>query len=244
MSAPTVTSRRADIDLGALRKRAAESIQHPLTRVLLVLTFTTGLVDAVSFLGLGRVFTANMTGNVAFLSFGIAGAGGLSVVAPLVSVCAFVVGARTGGVLAAKLAGRYPDYVARALAIEICLLGAAAILVAVIDIRLDHVSAYTVIATLALAMGMRTATTRQLNVPDLLTTILTRTLTGLVADGPLLGPSRQRSIRRTAVVLAFAMGALAGALLVNTSIVLPLALASALALAVRLTYVPGARRGD
>ena len=43
--------------------RAPRSIQHPLARALLVLTFTTGLVDAVSYLGLGHVFTANMTGT-------------------------------------------------------------------------------------------------------------------------------------------------------------------------------------
>ena len=45
----------------------------PLPRVLIVLTVTTGLVDAVSVLGLGRVFTANMPGNVVFLGFAMAG---------------------------------------------------------------------------------------------------------------------------------------------------------------------------
>ena len=62
-------------------KRGAASVRHPLTRALLVLTFTTGLIDAVSYLALGRVFTANMTGNVVLLGFGIAGIGGLPVVA-------------------------------------------------------------------------------------------------------------------------------------------------------------------
>src|SRR4030081_1441319 len=87
-------------DRPPLRELAARSIQHPLARALLVLTFTTGLVDAVSYLGLGRVFTANMTGNVVFLGFGIAGSGGLPVVAPLVSLGAFLLGAGGGGVLA------------------------------------------------------------------------------------------------------------------------------------------------
>ena len=80
--------------------RAASSIRHPLARALLVLTFSTGLVDAVSYLGLGRVFTANMTGNIVLLGFGIAGSGGLPVVAPLVSLGAFLVGSAAGGVLA------------------------------------------------------------------------------------------------------------------------------------------------
>jgi hypothetical protein len=46
---------------------AAGTLRHPLTRALLVLTFTTGLVDAVSFLGLGHVFTTNMIGNIVLL---------------------------------------------------------------------------------------------------------------------------------------------------------------------------------
>src|SRR6516225_5702427 len=78
-------------------KRGAVSVRHPLTRALLALTFTTGLVDAVSYLALGRVFTANMTGNVVLLGFGIAGSGGLPVVAPLVSLGAFLIGAGARG---------------------------------------------------------------------------------------------------------------------------------------------------
>ena len=64
---------------------AAVSLGNPLVRALLALTFTTGLVDAVSYLGLGHVFTANQTGNIVLLAAGIAGTGNLSVVAPLVS---------------------------------------------------------------------------------------------------------------------------------------------------------------
>jgi len=65
----------------SLSQRAAGTIRHPLSLTLRVLTFTTGLVDAVSYLGIGHVFTANMTGNIVFLGFGIAGSGGLPVVA-------------------------------------------------------------------------------------------------------------------------------------------------------------------
>src|SRR4051812_8665978 len=68
---------------------AASSLRHPLPRALLVLTFTTGVVDAVSYLGLGHVFTANMTGNVVLLGFGIAGAAGLPIAAPFASFGAY-----------------------------------------------------------------------------------------------------------------------------------------------------------
>ena len=92
---------------------AARSIRHPLARALLALTFSTGLVDAVSYLGLGRVFTANMTGNIVLLGFGIAGGEGLPVVAPLVSLGAFLAGSAIGGVLAVMTADRHPQHVAR-----------------------------------------------------------------------------------------------------------------------------------
>src|SRR5437588_13057937 len=103
----------------SLSQRAARSINHPLTRALLVLTFTSGLIDAVSYLGLGRVFTANMTGNIVLLGFGIAGSGGLPVVAPIVSLASFLVGSAAGGILVRRMGDRHPAMVARALGIEV-----------------------------------------------------------------------------------------------------------------------------
>src|SRR5438552_16294481 len=117
MSETAASAQPARFDREALAS-AARSVQHPLARALLVLTFTTGLVDAVSFLGLGRVFTANMTGNVVFLGFGLAGSGGLPVVAPLVSLGGFAVGALLGGRMAMQLAERHRRHVGAALATE------------------------------------------------------------------------------------------------------------------------------
>src|SRR5205809_7663592 len=129
MSETAAPAQPARFDQEALR-RAARSIQHPLARALLVLTFTTGIVDAVSYLGLGRVFTANMTGNIVLLGFGIAGSGGLPVVAPLVSLGSFLVGAVGGGLLAKRIGNRHPQHIARALGFEATLIGAAAVLAA------------------------------------------------------------------------------------------------------------------
>jgi uncharacterized membrane protein YoaK (UPF0700 family) len=224
-------------------RRAARSIRHPLARALLVLTFTTGLVDAVSYLGLGRVFTANMTGNIVFLGFGIAGRGGLPVLAPLVSLGSFLLGAGGGGVLADRMGDRHPEHIARALAIEVSLIGAAAVLAVAVDVRPHAVSGDIVIALLALAMGVRNATVRRIGVPDLTTTVLTMTITGLAADSPVAGGSGKGSARRIAAILAMLTGALAGALLLKTSLVLPLGAAAGLALLTWLVYVPAARRG-
>jgi uncharacterized membrane protein YoaK (UPF0700 family) len=220
---------------------AVRSIRHPLARALLVLTFSTGLVDAVSYLGLGRVFTANMTGNIVLLGFGVAGSEGLPVVAPLVSLGAFLVGSAVGGMLATATQDRHPDHVARALGIEAVLILVAAIVAAAIDVEPGTFDAGVVIALLALAMGVRNATVRKLGVPDLTTTVLTMTLTGLAADSRVAGASGSGSVRRIAAVLAMLTGALAGALLLDISLVPPLLAAAALALLVALAYVPAAR---
>src|SRR6058998_485970 len=141
MNQPSASAQPPTLDLDRLRQ-GARSIRHPLTRALLALTFTTGLVDAVSYLGLGRVFTANMTGNIVLLGFGIVGAGGLPVVAPVVSLVSFLVGAVAAGVVAAT------------------------------TVRRENASAYLVIALVASAMGVRNAAVRRFAVPDLTTTVL------------------------------------------------------------------------
>jgi uncharacterized membrane protein YoaK (UPF0700 family) len=222
--------------------RAGRSIRHPLTRALLAMTFSTGMVDAVSYLALGRVFAANMTGNVVLLGFGIAGSAGLPVLAPLVSLGAFLAGSAAGGVLAARTGDRHADHVARALGIELGLLLAAALLAAAADVRPSTFAADAVIALLALAMGLRNATVRRLGVPDLSTTVLTMTLTGLAADSRVAGHSGAGSVRRFSAVVAMLSGAAVGALLVKISVVPALLATAALALLVALVYVPVARR--
>jgi uncharacterized membrane protein YoaK (UPF0700 family) len=220
------------------------SNQPALVRALLVLTFTTGLIDAVSYLGLGRVFTANMTGNIVLLGFGIAGSGGLPVVAPIVSLGAFLVGAGAGGRLATRLEERHSVHISAALAIEVSLIGAATVFALAVDVSPSTVSGDTVIALLAFAMGVRNATVRRVGVPDMTTTVLTMTLTGLAADSPLAGGSGERSARRLAAVVAMFAGALSGALLLKTSLESSLAAAAILALLTWLAYLPAARRPE
>ena len=129
-----------------------------------------------------------------------------------------------------------------ALAIEVSLLGGAAVFAAVVTIHPDALSGDIVIALLAFAMGVRNATVRRIGVPDLTTTVLTMTLTALASDSRLAGGPGTGELRRIAAVLAMFCGALAGALLLKTSLVLPLAAAAGLALVTWLVYVPAARR--
>ncbi|WP_327694514.1 YoaK family protein [Streptomyces sp. NBC_00459] len=197
-----------------------------LVAVLLVLTVVSGLIDAVSYLGLGHVFTANMTGNVVVLGFAAAGAPGFSVPHTLVSLSAFVVGAVAGGRVAGRLGGGSRRRWARVtLAVEAVFLGASsAVAFAAPDAT---VTVYTLIAVTAFAMGLRNATVRRLGVPDLTTTVLTMTLTGLAADSRAAGGTGRHSPRRSASVVAMAVGALLGAwLVVHHGLGIPLLVAA------------------
>jgi uncharacterized membrane protein YoaK (UPF0700 family) len=219
----------ADTSARTRARAAAASVRHPLTVLLLTLTFSTGLVDAVSYLGLGKVFSANMTGNVVLLGFGIAGGYALPIVAPVVSLLAFLAGAAVGGGLAQTLAHRHRVHVGTALSAEVILLVAAALLTGLGTVRPYSGSGDTVIGLLALAMGLRNATVRRFGVPDLSTTVLTQTLTGLASELRLLRTNPSAPSRRLLAVLAMLTGAVSGALLLKTAPEWVLALAAALA---------------
>ena len=212
------------------------SLHHPLALVYLGLTFVTGLVDAVSYLGLGRVFSANMTGNVVLLGFGIAQSGGLPVVAPLVSLFAFLVGAVIGGRLAIKAAHRRRFHLRAALGLEFGFIVAAAVVCALVHVKALSFAGDAVIALLALGMGIRNATVRRISMPDLTTTVLTMTLTGLAADSYLGGGTGEGSVRRSSAVTSLLVGAIAGALLLKVGLVITLAVAAACVLVTAIGY--------
>ena len=226
-----------------LAQQAAANLLHPLSLTLLALTFSTGTVDAVSYLGLGHVFTANMTGNIVLLGFGIARAGGLPVVSPIVSLAAFVVGSGIGGALARRMADRHRAHLSYALGLEVTLLAGAAILAAATDPHQASVAADATIALMAAAMGVRNATARRLAVPDLTTTVLTMTLTGIAADVRAKDHGRAGLGRRVLAVAAMFAGAVGGALLVLHAGTAPaLGLATGLLAVVTAGTVLAARR--
>ena len=202
------------------------SLRHPLALTLLSLTFTTGVVDAVSYLGLGHVFTANMTGNVVLLGFGLAGAGHLPVLAPIVSLAAFLVGAAVAGRIAVHLNNADGPPLTLALVLETAFVAAAAVLASALKINPGTAAGYVTIALMALAMGIRNATIRKIALPDLTTTVLTMTLTGLASESPLGGGDGAGTTRRLAASGALLVGALAGGLLTKVSLTAALAVAA------------------
>ncbi|MFF4349748.1 YoaK family protein [Streptomyces sp. NPDC001530] len=198
----------------------------PLPPLMLTLTVLTGLVDAVSYLALGHVFVANMTGNVVFLGFALAGAEGLSALASVVAMAAFLVGALAGGRFGTRFAAHRGRLLAIATVLQAVLVAAAVITAAATNGKVTTSVQYVLIVLLGLAMGLQNAVARRLGVPDLTTTVLTLTLTGLAADSIPAGGAAPRPGRRILSVLAMFLGALVGAvLLLHTELALTLGLA-------------------
>jgi uncharacterized membrane protein YoaK (UPF0700 family) len=186
----------------------------PLPPLLLAPTVVTGLVDAFSYLVLGHVFVANMTGNVVFLGFALAGASGFSISASLVALGAFGLGAVTGGRLATHLGAHRGRLLAAATTLEAVLVAASAVVTAAAGSPGSGASRYALIVLLGLAMGTQNAVARTLAVADLTTTVLTLTITGIFADGRLAGGASSKVGRRLLSPLAMFVGGLGGALLV------------------------------
>jgi uncharacterized membrane protein YoaK (UPF0700 family) len=188
----------------------ARSRAHgPLPILLLLLTVATGVIDAVSILGLGRVFVANMTGNVVFVGFAVAGAPGFSLSGSVAALVGFLVGAGVGGGLVDRFGGHRGHLLRNVTAVEFVLVGSALAVVAGGATTVDAPAAVAAAALLAVAMGMQNTAVRRLAVPDLTTTVLTMTLTGIAAD--LRRAGVVTAVRRLLAVLAMFAGAAVGA---------------------------------
>lgn len=183
--------------------------------LMLTLTFSTGVIDAVGYLGLDRVFTANMTGNVVILGMAIVGADDLPVLGPLLALAGFMVGAALGGRL---LKAARPGWTSRTtflLALVAAVLLAVAALLFVLD-DLSEIAAVSTTTALGVAMGVQAATARFIAVRDVTTVVVTSTITGLAADSWLgSGQKTGDSPRRIAAVLLILAGAAVGAALLR-----------------------------
>ena len=208
----------------------------PLPPLLLLLTVVTGLVDAASFLNLGHVFVANMTGNVVFLGFAIAGAKGLSISASVLALASFVAGSVVGGRFGVRFAEQRLQLLRAALALQLAVVVAATAVAALEGDPVDRTVRLVLIALLALAMGVQNATVRRLAVPELTTTVLTMTLTGIGADSTLAGGPGSKLGRRSLAVAAMLVGALIGAVLaLHIDTAAPLAAAAGVVAVTALT---------
>jgi uncharacterized membrane protein YoaK (UPF0700 family) len=242
-------ARRATGVPGFARSLVAHPAFGPLPGLLLILTVVTGVVDSISILALGRVFVANMTGNVVFAGFAIVGAPGFSLSASLFALAGFLVGAAAGGAMITRVGSDRADLLRAGAAAEVALAAVALVLAALsgdpgVSHGTTHITAGAfgpastdaLAAVLATAMGIQNAVARKLAVPDLTTTVLTMTLTGIGADlravlraGNTHATAKSDLVRRLLAIGTMLAGAVAGA-----SLTLYVSPVSALALALSL----------
>lgn len=187
----------------------------PLPPLMLAWTVVTGLVDAYSYLELGRVFVANMTGNVVFLAFALGGAPGFLWWASLLAILMFMVGAAVGGRMRVRHADHRGRLLRGALVVQAVVVAGAFVAALLLPQPLVDVPLAVLVVLLGIAMGVQNAVARALSVPDLTTTVLTLTITGVAADSRPVGGPGSKAGRRFMSVACMFVGALVGTLLIH-----------------------------
>jgi len=193
---------------------------------LLLLTFATGLVDAVSVLILGHVFVANMTGNVIFLGFWLVPHSGVDMLAAVVAFTSFVAGAVIGGRLARHLDAKVRRWLVVALGLEVVVLVTLSVLAGTGVLQYTGGGRLVLISGLAVVFGTQNATARQFGVQELSTTVLTQTVVGIGFDSRLAGGTGEREKLRYGVILVMCSGAVLGATLTLWTVAPVIALAA------------------
>jgi uncharacterized membrane protein YoaK (UPF0700 family) len=183
---------------------------------LIGLTLSSGAIDAISFVALGKVFTAFMTGNIVFLGLGVADAGGPDVLRVLIALAAFAAGVygATKIVNGSSDLGKWSPGVAFALAGTVALQAGFLALWVTVSGRPGTESGDVLIGLMALAMGLQSGAVASLAVKGVFTTAATATLIFVMRD--LAAPGDSDSAERarlTGVLLALFAGAAAGGLL-------------------------------
>lgn len=208
---PPATRRRA-VTGQALHDALIDARDGPLPAMLLAFTMLAGVVDAVSILALNHVFVAAMTGNLVFIGLGISGASGFSVRAPALALSGFVVGALIGAQICRR-SGAHRGWAMRNITVFKTILAVPVTVLVLLTGDPLPASVRTVVTVLlAASMGGQLALIRYVKVPDLLTVVLTLTITGALTERG-RGGRDPAVLRRGLAVLAFTAGVVAGGLL-------------------------------
>jgi uncharacterized membrane protein YoaK (UPF0700 family) len=215
----------------------ASPVSEKLTvTALLLLTFATGLIDAVSVLVLGHVFVANMTGNIIFLGFWLVPHSGVDLTAALVAFGGFVLGTVLGGRFARHLDHETRLWLTAALGTEVVVLVVLSMLAGTGVLRYDDNTKLILIAALAMVFGSQNAAARQFGIQELSTTVLTSTIVGIGVDSRLAGGTGAREKLRYGVVLTMCGGAAVGATMTRFTVAPIFALTAAVILAALLIF--------
>lgn len=196
--------------------------------LMMVLTFVTGVVDAVGFLALDRVFVGNMTGNIVILGMAVAGADDLPILGPAIALGTFTLGAFMAGFVLRRRRKEWGG------AVTVLLAAGAAVLAGLgvaflVPAWADSWPLELVASSLTAAvMGVQAAVARSLGVADMTTVVVTSTLTSLASESLVERGAKGLWNRRFAAIAVIFLGAVIGALLLVFGPAVPLLLAALL----------------
>ncbi|WP_242456404.1 YoaK family protein [Mycolicibacterium sp. P1-18] len=194
--------------------------------LMMTLTVVTGALDAVGYLGLDRVFTGNMTGNVVILGMGIAAEEGLPVAGPLIALMAYVVGAAVAGRFVRRGERGWGPAVTATLGANAALLVAVATALLLMPLDGPSVGGVLAAATIAVAMGAQASVARFLAVTDMTTVVVTSTITSYASETLFAGGLAWFTHRRLWAVVAIFAGALVGGVMMKLHISVPVYVAA------------------
>jgi uncharacterized membrane protein YoaK (UPF0700 family) len=179
--------------------------------MLLLLTFSTGMVDAIGYLGFDKVFTGNMTGNVVILGMGLTGAEGIPVLRPALALVFFMVGAALSGRILGDIGEAWHHRTTVIFGIVAAGCAALSLYVALVPDPAIGVAGTIFTSALSTLMGAQAAAARKMKIADVTTVVVTSTIVGLASDSRLAGGDSVRWVRRLLAVVLILIGALAGA---------------------------------
>ncbi|CAN5190828.1 YoaK family protein [soil metagenome] len=202
--------------------------------LMLALTFSTGVIDAVGYLGLDKVFAGNMTGNVVILGMALVGAEGLPIIGPVLALVGFMIGAAIGGFFLRTSEPGWNRRTTGLFGVVGLIMTVLAVILFVTEDDLPRALALTITGFLGGAMGLQAATARFIGVKDVTTVVVTSTITGLAADSRLAGGDGKSSLKRATAVAAILAGGAAGAGLLQWHLGAGLILAAVITIVVAL----------
>ena len=202
--------------------------------LMLALTFSTGVIDAVGYLGLDRVFTGNMTGNVVLLGMAFGGGADLPILRPALALVFFMVGAALAGRLLRRGPEGWSGRTSLALLVVTVGLAGLAVYVGLVDVQAEEVLGSITTSVLAMVMGIQAATAKRLKVAEITTVVVTSTITGLASDSRLAGGKSPFWARRFFAIALILLGAVVGALTLRVDLWLGVAVSALVSAVVTL----------
>lgn len=211
-----------------MSRRSAHSTDRLHLVLMLALTFSTGVVDAVGYLGLDRVFTGNMTGNVVVLGMALAGGANLPILRPVLALLFFMAGAALAGRALRHAPQGWSRRTSGAFLAVAAGLAALALFVALSPGPVSELAGSVATSGMAAVMGVQAAAARRLKVVDVTTVVVTSTITALASESRLAGGDGRFWQRRALAIVLILLGAVVGAATLNIALWLGLAVSAAL----------------